>query len=137
MDEVLIKNWNSVVSENDEIYHLGDVMFSARFDLLNRLNGKKYLILGNHDKKAKNRLKENFEILPPIYEFYHLNTYFVFCHYPIYDWNQKRKHSIHAYGHVHNDAHGFAEKNSFNISVENINYTPIKIEKLIEKQKKD
>lgn len=52
MDKTLIDNWNKVVRPNDYIFHLGDFCFkgSQRWDeLLNQLNGHKFLILGNHD----------------------------------------------------------------------------------------
>jgi len=51
MNEVLIKNWNSVVSEGDIVYFLGDFSMSlgAVEELTKRLNGHKKLITGNHD----------------------------------------------------------------------------------------
>ena len=54
MNEKLIENWNSVVGPNDYIFHLGDFCFggSQAWDYcLNRLNGHKILILGNHEMK--------------------------------------------------------------------------------------
>jgi calcineurin-like phosphoesterase family protein len=51
MNEMLIKNWNDIVGPDDEVYCLGD--FSMAFRPVeaytNRLNGKKYLVPGNHD----------------------------------------------------------------------------------------
>lgn len=52
MDEVLIRKWNERVGYNDQVYHLGDfgMRNSAKLsDILCRLNGKKFLIRGNHD----------------------------------------------------------------------------------------
>lgn len=52
-DEGLIDNWNSVVSPNDTVFHLGDFAFAGREridEILDRLNGKIILIRGNHDK---------------------------------------------------------------------------------------
>ena len=54
MNEDLIKRWNSVVGKNDIVFHLGDFMFGNinRFwEFRSRLNGKIYLIHGNHDYK--------------------------------------------------------------------------------------
>lgn len=51
-DEMLIEQWNSTVTDNDYIFHLGDLLFSNASYLYGRLNGKKYLIKGNHDKKG-------------------------------------------------------------------------------------
>lgn len=59
MNESFIKNWNSVVKVDDEVYYLGDFAFPCNLDmmkqLMQKLNGKKYLIRGNHDYK-KNRM---------------------------------------------------------------------------------
>lgn len=51
-DEYLIKNWNSVVKKKDITYILGDVTMenSKHYYLLDRLNGRKKVVLGNHDR---------------------------------------------------------------------------------------
>ena len=52
MDEALVKNWNEVVPEDGIVFHLGDVGFGQPKyinDILRRLNGKIYLVIGNHD----------------------------------------------------------------------------------------
>ncbi|MBQ9694048.1 MAG: metallophosphoesterase [Kiritimatiellae bacterium] len=53
MDECLIANWNLRVTPQDHIYIAGDLMYRnachAR-DYLSRLNGKKHLVIGNHDR---------------------------------------------------------------------------------------
>lgn len=50
MNETLIGNWNRVVSQDDIVFHLGDFCLGGSHEwtkILNRLNGKIYLILGN------------------------------------------------------------------------------------------
>ena len=51
-DEYLIKNWNSIVKKRDITYILGDVTFESKdhYPKLNLLNGRKIVVLGNHDK---------------------------------------------------------------------------------------
>ena len=55
MDRALIERWNERVGHEDTVYHLGDVAFGPvsegrkYFDLL---NGKKHLIVGNHEDPA-------------------------------------------------------------------------------------
>ena len=51
MNEVIINNWNSVVSSNDEVYILGDMFWNNNDinDILPMLKGRLYLIKGNHD----------------------------------------------------------------------------------------
>ena len=50
-DEHVIKMWNSVVHKRDLTYILGDVTMetSKYYHLLDRLNGRKKVVLGNHD----------------------------------------------------------------------------------------
>ena len=58
MDNALINNWNSVVTDDDDVYILGDFSYKSEdpIDYLKKLNGKKHLIVGNHDNKLlKNR----------------------------------------------------------------------------------
>lgn len=50
LNKTLVKNWNSVVGKNDEVYHLGDFSTTpGGFDFVKKLNGKIHLILGNYD----------------------------------------------------------------------------------------
>lgn len=52
MNEALIKNWNEKVPEDGLVFILGDFCFGgfpAWESIVYRLNGKKYLIKGNHD----------------------------------------------------------------------------------------
>lgn len=67
MNEVIISNWNSVVSPDDEVFHLGDVALGPweKWDsILTRLNGFKTLVVGNHDRifrGEKPKMRERFE----------------------------------------------------------------------------
>lgn len=54
MDEALIRNFNKRVGPNDETFFLGDIFAernpsTRRSHILNRLNGRKHLVAGNHD----------------------------------------------------------------------------------------
>lgn len=63
MDETLLNNWNAQVSGKDTVYVLGDAFFKGeerRLEILRRLNGKKHLIKGNHDR-VKGRLGQEWE----------------------------------------------------------------------------
>ena len=53
MTEALITTWNEQVGDDDLVIHLGDVTFSKDYDVLSLLNGKKILVLGNHDPNPK------------------------------------------------------------------------------------
>ena len=60
MNETIIERWNSKISKDDIVFHLGDFAFcgSSEYNkILSRLNGKITLVLGNHDWKS---LKEGY-----------------------------------------------------------------------------
>jgi calcineurin-like phosphoesterase family protein len=53
MNEALIDIWNSVVSDDDEVWILGDLCMGKldeNLKLAKRLNGHKILVAGNHDR---------------------------------------------------------------------------------------
>ncbi|MGP1580861.1 MAG: metallophosphoesterase family protein [Wolinella sp.] len=66
--EWALKRWNLVVSPKDHVLHLGDVIGKHGKRYIHRLNGKKHVLLGNHDI---NNLKElhaaGFELLKGIH----------------------------------------------------------------------
>ena len=54
--ELIIKNWNDLVTPDETILHLGDFALGKKshFELLTGiLNGKLYLIQGNHDRLSQ------------------------------------------------------------------------------------
>ena len=54
MNEELIRRWNETVPEDGTVFHLGDVCFGGPKEwnsVIHRLNGRIFLILGNHDMK--------------------------------------------------------------------------------------
>ena len=54
MNEQLILRWNEVVAPDDTVFHLGDFALGGSAGwtkVLDRLNGKIHLIMGNHDLK--------------------------------------------------------------------------------------
>ena len=64
MEHVLINNWNSTVTNQDTVYILGDFCWGKETDwirILDKLNGNKVLIRGNHDiKDMSDKLKNKF-----------------------------------------------------------------------------
>lgn len=53
-DEYIISQWNKVVNKKDITWILGDITMekSSSYHLLNRLNGMKKVVLGNHDRPS-------------------------------------------------------------------------------------
>ena len=141
MDETIINNWNSVVTDNDTIYILGDFLFRAnRLDLvynkLKVLNGNKILIKGNHEKQALNiQAKYNFFNKVSYYEEIRYNDVKIcMFHYPIEEWNNKHHGSIHLHGHTHGNSP--IVKNRFDVGVDVNNFSPISIEEILKRYEK-
>lgn len=62
MDEVMVERWNALVQPNDVVIHLGDVVINKKkLPILDRLNGIKKLVLGNHDIHHLSALAPYFE----------------------------------------------------------------------------
>lgn len=110
MDERMIACWNEKVRGNkDEVVILGDLCMGKGEQanmLLNRLNGKKFLVTGNHDRlflRDKKFDSSLFEWIKPYAELRDNNRKVVLCHYPIICYNgQYHGDSVYMlYGHVH------------------------------------
>lgn len=124
MDETMIENWNNTVKPQDHVYHLGDVCFgqATLHRVLRRLNGRKRLILGNHDNQAP--MKEYAKYFEKIL-CWRLFKPYILTHVPIHQ-DSFGKAQINIHGHIH-------EKPAFsplyrNVSVERIDYSPIALE---------
>ena len=113
MNQALIDNWNSVVKEDDTVFVLGDMGFCG-YDklepLMSQLNGKKYLIQGNHDSdKIVFRLYEA-NIIEGYYKMHEVtiigdeecpDQQLTLCHFPMIDWPNKERGAWMVHGHQH------------------------------------
>lgn len=107
MNEAIVNIWNNRVTDNDEVWILGDISFDGPYNtrvLVARLKGKKHWIIGNHDYK----LSKNEELcrqFVDIYEGYHKiydnGRNVILSHYPIFMFDGVRKGTHHLYGHIH------------------------------------
>ena len=61
MEQQIIKNWNETVAREDRVFVLGDFAFGDKAEvtrLCRSLNGKKTLVLGNHDTQSPEWYRE-------------------------------------------------------------------------------
>jgi calcineurin-like phosphoesterase family protein len=130
MNRVLTDNWNSVVNKDDVVLHLGDITAGVgklkdqyTQNILSKLNGKKIFVRGNHDNGIR------CVGMLDTFNFYWYGVKIHCEHIP----NTKFQDlgDFHLHGHIHQNIINL--KNSFNCSVENINYTPIRLSEIIEK----
>lgn len=126
MDELMVLRWNTIVRPGDHVWHLGDVTMnpSKNLKIIKRLAGIKGLILGNHDSgTAQQYLAAGFKKIAA----YRVYNHMLFSHLPIAIESRARfDHNIHGHTHGNNLLNPFY----VNVSVEQIDYTPVSLEQL-------
>jgi calcineurin-like phosphoesterase family protein len=147
MDEVFIKNWNSVVTDKDDVYIVGDFSLkSARnpIEYLRALKGKKHLITGNHDSHLLKQapIRALFVSISDIKKVHDDGDTIILCHYPMVEWDGFFRGALHFYGHIHNNNENASNKimkqikNAYNVGTDILGYFPRKKEEVIECNKK-
>lgn len=122
MDETMVKNWNDVVRPCDKVYHLGDAVIARRnLEIFARLNGKKRLIRGNHDIFST---KDYMKYFDEIYGVRVLDG-MILSHIPLSEGSITARYRTNVHGHLH--ANDIPNPMYFNVSVEQINFTPIEL----------
>ncbi|WP_449411810.1 metallophosphoesterase family protein [Methylobacterium komagatae] len=130
-DSLLIEAWNSTVRPGDTVYHLGDFArgpAEAAERVFRRLNGRKCLVVGNHDRKAR-RLPwaEQHE---GIYEAAIEGRHVVMCHYPLRSWARCFRGSLHLFGHTHGRLPGTTQ--SCDVGVDVWGYRPTSLSAILD-----
>ena len=127
MDETMVENHNRVVSPKDKVYFIGDVAFNKRkLEIVARLNGEKVLIKGNHDQEKITEYQKYFKDVRGSHQFSGL----IFSHIPIHVDSLSRW-GCNIHGHLHSRQvmiNNIVDARYFNVSMEQINYTPISLE---------
>ena len=140
MDKTLIKNFNSVVGENDILYILGDFTMSGSYTKCLRyreqINCKRiHLVLGNHDKR--NIHHDYFESVQDYEELKMNGIKLCLSHYPFLSWNSRDRGSIMCHGHIHSNKRSNATNRwqrilRYDVGVDANDYKPVSIEEIIE-----
>ena len=118
MNDYIVESINSIVGEDDILFHLGDWSFGG-FENIEEFRNRIYcknihLILGNHDHHIE-RNRDNIQCLfNSVNEYLRLSVSinpgtpiykgdfdFVLMHYPIASWHNMNDGVIHLHGHVH------------------------------------
>jgi calcineurin-like phosphoesterase family protein len=134
MNNTIFTNFKNQVKEGDELYFLGDLGF-GRDNIIKALNiiqssqVKLHFILGNHDKKYKNLIKDFCYTFKDIYEIQLGDRFIVLCHYAMQDWNGSSYNSIHLHGHSHNTLNKI--KNRIDVGVDAFGFKVVPLEYII------
>jgi len=132
-DLALVDLHNSCVKPDDLVYYLGDFALCAQGYIqgaLQRLNGRKVLIRGNHDKPIKGHLTQYFE---EIYDYKKIvveGQHIVLFHYPIANWHMKHYGAWHLHGHSHGNFPSSVPQQMVDVGVDMWDYKPVSFEQL-------
>ena len=151
MNDVMIANWNSVIGKDDTVFHLGDFCLGGAAEwtkILDRLNGKIYLIMGNHDlKNIRQGFISRFEhvAMQMLIEIGKKRIYL--CHYPFLCFEGSYKDDVwQLFGHVHTRRSNsgidagrlqYLYPTQYDVGVDNNNFTPVsfgQVKRIIDKQ---
>lgn len=129
MDHYMVECWNSVVTPEDRVYHLGDVaMKKDGLEMLDQCNGHKRLVMGNHDIFDAKLYLKYFDKLCGVRVF----DDFVLSHIPLRE-AQISGNRVNVHGHLHaNCSPEDLGPKYFNVSAEVIGYTPVTLEQVKE-----
>ena len=147
MDAALLANLAAALrSPEDELYHLGDVVFGGVeevkriADRIGKMPGRKFLIPGNHDDEKKLAiLRSAFTILPPLWETDKRvgkeSMHLVLCHYPLLTWNEVYGGALHFHGHVHGRIDPDKRRIDVGVDVPDWGFAPARLEYIVQRMK--
>ena len=128
MHETLIERFNKVVRKKDRLYILGDVAIPRQaLSLLDRFNGSKVLVRGNHDKwKLKDYLPYFDDIRGAFFR-----DGLIFTHIPVHPANLQGGYKGNVHGHLHCHLvmdNRQVDERYFNACVERNDFAPVPLE---------
>lgn len=134
MNEDLIKKYNELVKSGDTVYHLGDFSFGDKektIKIINRLNGQKHIILGNHDKVIKGEVAAKFASVSNYKEIKGPDKRkIILCHYAFRVWNGSHRGSYNLYGHSHGSLEDLGIK-QMDVGVDTNNMKPYHMDEVV------
>lgn len=146
MHEVMIERWNERIKPNDIVYHLGDFCFGKQWlSIASRLNGKKKLVMGNHDKYMSANYLTYFTKLYGVLFWEQC----ILSHVPVHANGLGQRWWLNVHGHLHsrnvmtnpcgvnNDKviPNYPDRNYFNVSVEQNNLYPFHRDEILARVK--
>ena len=143
MNMTMVAKWNSVVTEQDVVYHLGDFALGRIGNFTkwaNQLNGKIRIVPGSHDHYWLKHFaqSEKIQTVAPLlsleisnYPDHRYKQVLVLCHYSMQTWDRSHYGSWHLFGHSHGSLKGVGL--SFDVGVDCTDFTPLSFEQVADK----
>ena len=142
MNEDYVHKWNSTVSDEDDVYVLGDLMLGdkSNIEYIKRLKGIIHIALGNHDTRTR---EEMYRELPNVVEVmwaikldYH-KYHFLMTHFPTMTGNLEkeslRQMTLNLYGHTHQTNNFYEDRPyMYHVGVDSHNCFPVSFDKILQ-----
>lgn len=125
-DARIIENWNSLVKDTDDVWHLGD--FNVYSDLnaehyFRQLKGRIHIVWGNHDQETRKKFSHLFESNWDYKELKVNHQLMVLSHYSFRSWRNAHRGSWHLFGHSHHSLPSLGK--SLDVGINGHDYRPI------------
>ncbi|CAN7262920.1 metallophosphoesterase family protein [Rhizobium sp. LjRoot98] len=133
MDRHLIETWNDTVKQTDIVWHLGDFSYldpARTASIFGQLQGRKRLILGNHDLDNRGDVRKSIAGLdwdqPPTHyaETKQNGERVILHHYAMRTWSASCHGSWHFYGHSHGRLPAYGRSRDVGVDCPDTAYTP-------------
>jgi calcineurin-like phosphoesterase family protein len=143
MNTVMVEKWNSIIGDNDIVYHLGDFTLDDIHHFTkwaSQLNGNIKILPGSHDGPWLKDFvpSEKVQVIAPLVsaEFPEVMIdehpqHIVMCHYSMQVWDRSNHGSWHLFGHSHGKQKGIGL--SFDVGVDCTNFVPLSLEEVATK----
>ena len=123
-DDLIMDNWNKIVSKRDIVYVLGDITMEDHKSVagyLSKLNGIIRVVGGNHDtRQCCDAIRDMGITIMGCLEY----KGFICTHIPIHPNELHGYYRGNIHGHIHNPYIDLGD-NYFNVCCERIGYTPM------------
>ena len=138
-DNQIIKNWNSLIAPDDEVYCLGDCVLTDTekgLRYMKMLNGKIHIAIGNHDTDKRIELYKQLDNVVEVaygYRLKYKKKLFILTHYQTIVANFKEEKPIYnLHGHTHSKDKFCDICNCYNVALDAHNCFPVFIDDIIE-----
>jgi len=131
-DNLIIDEWNSVVSKRDTVYVLGDFIWNkSSLRHLPKLKGQINWVLGNHDPKITKDLLDglNINFCAGIWPYKHG---IVFSHVPIHPQELAYRWEYNIHGHIHHRERNIDDPRYYNANVDVQGFKPAPLDYIME-----
>lgn len=141
-DEAIIQRWNDIITNDDDVYILGDLMLNNNDNgakCLKRLNGNKFMVRGNHDTDKRMEIytgKDGLGIISmgDAGRLRYGGLTFYLSHFPTITGNNEplKKTMINLYGHTHQNTNFYEDRPyMYHVGMDSHDCHPVDIDTII------